>query len=208
MNLRELVWPKLERPPPVMAGQDAAKHQAELQAIKTATLGKEHIAVLIEEARRLMDAENARRAGADARATTYLAIVGVLIPLVAALAPTVVNNRTGDLRTFVSLGLLLMVGAYLLRCGIWAFEVLKVSTAARVDAIDLIELWRDDDPRVELAKRLLYCVRWGRGEVNDKITGIKMAHAYGVRALAMFVFAMLLRAAWDPVVALARVLGN
>jgi hypothetical protein len=207
MNLQEFLWPRLEQPPATLAAQEAEQRKADLEAITSASLAAAHIDTLIEEARRLTDAEAARRTGADARATTYLAVVGVLAPILAALAPAAITTGGGVARPLVTFVLFLAAGGYLIGCGIWSFRVLKVSTAARLDAVDLVRLWKDGDPRDELAKQLLYCVRWSRRDVNYKVSCIKMAHEFAVRALATFVLTMGIRAAWDPVVSLGKTIG-
>jgi hypothetical protein len=206
MNVQEFIWPRLEKDPPTQAAQDAEQRKLDLEAIMAADLGAEHIDTLIEEARRLTDAEAARRTGADTRATTYLAIVGVLAPILAALAPAAITTGGGVVRPLVTLVLFLAAGAYLIGCGIWSFRVLRVSTGARLDAVDYIRLWARQDPRDDLARKLLYCVRWSRGDVNYKVSCIKMAHEFAIRALATFVLTMGVRAAWDPVLALGKAL--
>jgi hypothetical protein len=206
VNLRELVWPLLDEPAPTRAAQEAEQRHADFDVIKDAPLKPEHIEILIEEARRLTDAEAARRTSADTRATTYLAVMGVLAPILATLAPSAVGSKTSAVHSVVTLVLFAAAGLYLLRFGVWSFRVVQVSTGARVDAVDLIKVWEDKDPRIKLAKRLLFCVRWSRRAVNYKVSCIKMAHEYGLRALCVFVLAVIVRSAWDPVLELLRVI--
>lgn len=204
MNLRELVWPLLDEPAPTRAAQEAEQRHADFDTIMDARLKPEHIEILIEEARRLTDAETARRTTADTRATTYLAVMGVLAPILATLAPGGVGVKTSIVHSAITLVLFTAAGLYLLRFGIWSFRAVQVSTGARVDAVDLIKIWEDKDPRVKLAKRLLFCVRWSRRAVNYKVSCIKMAHEYGVRALIVFVLALIFRSAWDPILGLLK----
>ena len=207
MNLSEVFWPRLEEPPATRTAQEAEQRQADLDTIKAAALDPAHIQILIEEARRLTDTETARRTGADTRATGYLAVVGVLAPILATLAPSAIGKNTTVVHGVVTLTLFAAADAYLLGCGFWSFRALKVSMGARVDAVDLIKVWEETDPRIELARRLLFCVRWGRQAANDKVSCIKMAHEFGVRALIVFVLALGVRSSWDPAVGLLKAIG-
>jgi len=200
VNLREWVWPQLEMPPDIRTAQVGASIRGDRGTIDAAVFDVANIDVLIEEARRLNDAENARRSGADTRASTYLAIVGVLAPVLFSLAPVAATTDGGWQQTTLSLVLLIAAGAYLMQCGIWCFRVLRVSRFARVDAMDLVQYGAETDPRPLLIRQLLNCVCYNRAGVNEKVTGIKMAHEFGLRALVTFVLAIMVRAAWNPIV--------
>lgn len=207
-EIREVIWPRLDEDDPTLAGQRAEQRKADLDEIKSAVLKAEHLDVLITEAHRVADDENARRTGADTRATTYLAILGVLAPVLVALTPTALAAGSGIARPIVTLVLFVAMSAYILWFGLWSFRVLTVAAMARLDPKNLIDLWTEQDPRTSLIKELLYCVRWNREPVNRKITCLKMAHEFGVRALVAFVFATLVRVGWDPVVALAKAVAS
>ncbi len=206
MNVREFFWPVLAEPLAIEDAQRLEFEKAEVASIKAAILQDEHIDVLIDEARRLEDAETARRNGADARATTYLAIVGVLAPILAALTPIAIAKDVGLWRSLFTLVPFAVASAYLLWCSVWCFRALKVSSSARLDAIDLARIWANAKERSELAKGLLVCVRLNRRGVNAKVTCIKMAHEFGVRALMTLVLAILIRSSWAPVAGLATAL--
>lgn len=198
------IWPRLEALPAAEVGQEAEKRKLDLATIREADLADD-LDVLIEEARRLTDAEAERRKSAETRATTYLAIVGVLAPILAAVAPTAVATGTGAGRSIVSLIFFLAAGAYLLGCGGWAFRALRVTAGARLDAVDLIGIWTKASPEAALARGLLACVRYNRAPTNDKVSAINMAHLFGVRAFVVFIAAMVVRSAWDPVASLLKI---
>ena len=205
MNLRELVWPMLERPSDVEAGQDAAKTQADLDLIRQATL-PDDLDTLLDETRRLTDAEADRRKTAESKATIYLTVVGVLAPILASITPTILADKGGLTRPLVTLAIFMIAGLYLLRSGLWAFRTLQVGAASRLDAIELIAMWGQPDRKAALAKGLLGCVRRNRAGVNAKVTCIKMAHELGLRAFSMFVLALIVRAVWEPATALIKAL--
>lgn len=206
MNLRELVWPLLERPGHVEAGQDAAKTQVELDFIRQATLADD-LDTLLDETRRLTDAEADRRKTAESKATIYLTVVGVLAPILASITPTILVDKGGLTRPLVTLAIFMIAGLYLLRSGLWAFRTLQVGASSRLDAVELIAMWGQPDRKAALAKGLLGCVRRNRAGVNAKVTCIKMAHELGIRAFLMFVLAIIVRAVWDPAAALLKALA-
>jgi hypothetical protein len=81
---------------------------------------------------------------------------------------------------------------------------LHVSVSHRLDAVDLARLWAIRDRKAALARGLLACVRRDRGAINDKVTSITMSREFGLRALVAFVLAIVIRSAWDPVLALVN----
>ena len=208
MSGRGLFWPRLYEPLPTLAGQQAEAEKAAVASIHAAPMPPAaHINALIAEAHRLEDGEEARRTGADTRATGYLAVFGVLTQVLASTALPPLCHPVDVPKTLCALVFLAVETAYLLAFAYWAFRALQIHTFARVDAGDLLALWTNDDPRPELAKDLLYCVRLNRAPINAKLTCIRMAHAFGIRALFVFVAGALVRVGWDPVTALARAAG-
>jgi hypothetical protein len=195
----------LEMPSEVEAGQDAAKTQADLDLIRQATLADD-LDTLLEETRRLTDAEADRRKTAESKATIYLTVVGVLAPILASITPTVFDDKGGLAHPLITFAIFVVAGLYLLRSGLWAFRTLQVSASARLDTIELVALWGQPDRKATLVKGLLGCVRRNRAGVNAKVTSIKMAHELGLRAFSMFVLALLVRAGWEPAAALIKAL--
>lgn len=134
MNVRELFWPILEVDD---EAEDAERLRIDLNRIETDPL-EDDLDPLIEEARLLAASELERRRATEARANTYLAIAGVLTPVLAAVTPATLG-REGDLvRTFVTLTLFIAAGTYLFQSGRWAFRCLEVGVASRLDAVDLL----------------------------------------------------------------------
>jgi len=205
MNLRDLIWPVLEPLSDVAAAQDAARYAQDLETIRAAT-PSEDLDTLVEEARRLADAETDRWKTAEARAKTYLTVAGVLVPILAGIAPTVFAANDGLPRPLISLLIFMFAGAYLLRGGLWALRTIRVEAWAQLDAVEVIEIWGKAGSKAELAKALLDRVRRNRGAVNAKVSCIKMAHEFWVRALCVFVVALIVRAVWDPAAALLKLL--
>jgi hypothetical protein len=198
MNVREFFWPILE------AGgeaEDAERLRIDLNRIETDPIEGD-LDTLIEEARLLAVSELERRRAVEARANTYLAIAGVLMPVLAAVTPATLG-RDGDLfRTSVTLVLFIAAGAYLFQSGRWAFQCLEVGIASRLDAVDLLSRWAGPDRKVALIRGKFTCVRRDRARINFKVTCVKMAHTFAVRAFAVFLIAIGCRYAWEPAMAI------
>lgn len=198
MRRLDLFWPTLEHPTDAEKAQAATRRQIELDDIRSAVIADD-APILIEEAHRLADAEIDRRRTAETKATIYLTVVGVLSPILLAIAPEALDPQNGWPRLCVTLALFLLAGGYLLRCGIWALKALGVQASSRLDARELIEIWERPDRQAALAKELMYCVRADRERVNAKVTSIVMAQHFATRAFAMFILAMVVRSGWKPV---------
>jgi hypothetical protein len=102
----------------------------------------------------------------------------------------------------VTLGLFTAAAGYLFGGAVWAFLTLRIAVSFRIDVMDLVSIWATPARKADLAKGLLSCVRYERRGVNEKVSFIKMAHAFGLRAMAVFLAAMVVHTAWDPVAAL------
>ncbi len=207
MSRSDFIWPTLEVIEDAEKIRLAEKRKQDLEMIRTAVI--DHDAeILIEEARRLADLENDRRKTAETKAAIYLTFVGVLSPILATIAPEALNPRDGWAKLIATLALFLLAGAYLLRCGAWAFQAIAVRSSAHPDAVELVGFWSSSDRKAELAKDLLKCARLNRQGVNDKVTAIKMAHEFATRAFLTFILALLIRAAWAPLATVLAAIAN
>ncbi|MEO8114134.1 MAG: hypothetical protein ABI655_07140, partial [Phenylobacterium sp.] len=179
MRAWDWLWPMLERPDDADRAREAQSLRADLEAVKAAKLD-EDVEVLLDEARRLFDAEGERRKGADGRATAYLTVLGVLIPLLAAVAPSALGPTKDVAKSVVTLVLFTAAAGYLFGGAVWAFLTLRISVAYRMDAIDLVNIWATPARKADLVKGVLSCVRYERRGVNETVSAIKMAHAFGL----------------------------
>lgn len=198
MRLADLFWPTLEQPNDTVLRQDADRLTRDLAAIETSTISQD-VDILIEEARRLGDLEHERRKIAETKAAIYLTFVGVLAPVLATIAPEALAPDKGWIHPFITLGLFLAAGAYLLQCGAWALRAIKVQVSHHPDAAELATMWGSEDRKSALARDLLRCTRLNRPGVNVKVSAIKMAHEFATRAFVMFVLGLLVRTGWTPV---------
>jgi hypothetical protein len=191
----EWLWPRLDPP----SSQQAIDQQRRLASLKEKVkqgVWTEQSDVALEEARRLFDAEQERRRGADSKAGIYLAAITALIPVLASLLPNLWGNEIG--KAFAGLSLLVFVCAliYLLRAGLWAFGTIKISGFSQLGPSDIAESWNSKNPEEQLAKHLLQSVIFNFDRTNKKLSCIKMSHEYLLRAFFCFVAFLTIQAVW------------
>lgn len=192
---REWVLPLLDRPDASTITADQARLGRELDAID-AQGWSTNVDVALDEARRIFDAEMARRASADAKATTYMAVVAALVPIGLSVQGAVAEGKIGSAPSWVNLTILAVGMLYVIGAGLWAFRVLKVSGAARADVPDVLRAWKRRDPRTHLVRSILKAARLNWSGVNEKVTGIRMAHEYLMRAFLVFSMLLIINAGW------------
>jgi hypothetical protein len=150
----------------------------------------------LEEARRLADSEAERRRGTDQKAATYLPLVAALIPLVLTLVSASWEKKAGSAPIWLNMVLLGLAVAYTANAGHWAFRELEVSVSHEPGLSDFEKAWAVPHPSQRLARRLLLHTRRNRNGVNWKVTCIKMAHEYLLRAFLTFSLLLLVNIGW------------
>ncbi len=196
--LPEWLWPRLQPLSIAMQIDQAERIKTRRDKITTEQWVKS-ADVALEEARRLFDAEQDRRRGADSKAAVYLAVITALIPVLAAVLPSLWkegdNFYSGVLLFFFTAALI-----YLLRAGLWAFETIRVSGFSQVDPIDLLESKCQEDLRHGLIKKLLLCLNANMDGTNKKVSCIKMTHEFLWRTFISFGILLLFNALWPGTV--------
>ena len=152
--------------------------------------------VVLEESRRLFDAEVDRRKGADAKAGIYLAAITALIPVLVSLLPTLWSDKSNKWLGCLGLFIFVWAVAYLLRAGAWAFRTLQVAGFAQLGPGELVKSWSKKTPKAALAKQLSSAVLYNYPLVNRKVSGIKMTHEYLLRAFLSFTILLVLQVMW------------
>jgi hypothetical protein len=194
----EFFWPRLE---PLTTTQETAKaardqqNETYIRSLKP----KKQAAVALDEARRLSDAENERRRSADQKATTYLAFVAAILPLILTVTTAFWDKKAGNVPLWLNISLLIVAVLYTLRAGKWAFEVLKVTASHRLGASDFDKAWKQTDPTIHLTQSILQTIRLNETGTNEKVSGIKMTHAFLFRAFIAFFLLLAVNILW-PVV--------
>lgn len=196
--LRDMIIPLLDRPDAKTLRAQETRRERDLAGVDAQDWST-HTDVALDEARRIFDAEMARRASADSKATTYMAVIAALVPIGLSVQGAVVEGKIGSAPSWVNLTILAIGMLYVIGAGLWAFRVLKVSAAARTDVPDVQEAWKRRDPRMHVVRATLKAARMNWSGVNEKITGIRMAHEYLMRAFLVFAMLLIVNAGWTLV---------
>lgn len=197
-NIREFLWPILERPTTAEVQREGAAAIELHLSIQQGdwTLGAD---VALDEARRLFDAEAERRRSADTKAGIYFAAITALVPVLTSLIPSIWSDKASATFAVTSLFIFALAVCYLVKAGLWAFHTLKVSRFNQVHSSDLARIAGDLESRVALAKELTQAVTSNYPLVNEKVTCIKMTHEFLLRAFLTFALLMVVQGLWPPV---------
>lgn len=158
--------------------------------------------VALEEARRIFDAEQERRRGADSKAGLYLAAITALMPILVTVFPGLWDEQDNKAMSVTLLVIFICALIYLMRAGLWALQTIKTSAAAQLGAGDIADCFSSDRPEEQLVRQLLNAVIYNYNGTNQKISCIKMTHEYLLRAFFCFVAFLAVQAVW-PVAAWA-----
>ena len=166
----------------------------DLDAIKAAKFSKEAERAL-DEAQRVAAAETERVRTAESKATTYLAVLAALVPLVLTLQAATWEDKSGPAPEGLKLAILFIATVYVGAAGYHAFRTLQVAGFERVVEGEIAAAWRTARPLTKLVRSTLLASRRSREAVNAKVTRIKVTHQHLVRAFGAFVLLLAL----DPV---------
>lgn len=183
--LRDFFWPWLER----LTRQETEEREQRRKGDETriATLNfATDTDVALEEARRIADSEAERRRGTDQKAATYLPLVVALVPLVLAAASALWEEKAGSAPVWLNMLLLGLAVAYTAAAGLWAFRVLEVTISHEPGLGDFELAWKKPHPDQTFARRILLYTRLNQERINWKVSCIKMAHAFLLRAFLTF----------------------
>lgn len=195
-RVTDFVWPALNK----SGSDDQVKLMSGLnEAVEEGNWAK-GADVALEEARRIFDAESERRSRADSKAGIYLAAITALIPVLTSLLPNLWGSEIHIVQGSFSLLTFGISVTYLVGAGWWAFKTINVAVSYTISPYDIAMSWKTDSPEQELAKRLAKAVIANYGRVNEKVSFIKLTHAYLLRSFFCFVALLLIQTGW-PVAA-------
>lgn len=177
--------------------------QNDISAINAAKFSSEPERAL-DEAQRVAAAEVERARTAESKATTYLAVLAALVPLVITLQAATWEDKSGPAPEAIKIVVLFIAIIYVAAAGYHAFKTLQVSGFHRVMESDVAAAWRTPSPLQRLTNSTLLSSRMSRDAVNAKVTRIKATHQHLVRAFAAFVLLLSL----DPIFYAAGAIGN
>ena len=193
--LREFFWPWLEQLTAEENERQKKRREAERARIEALTLSRDGD-IALDEARRMADSEAERRRGTDQKAATYLPLVAALIPLILTVVSTLWENNAGSAPNWLNMLLLGLAVAYTAAAGLWAFRVLKVTISHEAGLGDFELAWKKPHPAREFARRILLYTRLNQDPINWKVSCIKMAHAFLLRAFVTFSLLLILNIVW------------
>lgn len=194
MNWRKLVDPVFPVVEPFDDAQATALKErldADLQAIRTADWSS-HEERALDEAQRIADAEADRVNKSEAKASTYLAALAALVPVILTIEAASWEKKSGPAPEWAKLTILSIATIYVAAAAFHAFRTLHVAGFRRVGEAELSAAWRSPHPLRRLTRETLLATRLSRDTVNSKVTGILLTRAHLVRAFAAFILLLLL----------------
>jgi len=198
----DFFWPRLSRPTVAQIEERARLQEQDLQLVKGAKWDK-HPEIALECAKALNEQETERKKSSEGKASIYLAVIAAIFPVLVSLPKDLYGDKLPEMGTgwqAVLLGLFVLGVTYLVRCGIWAFRTLAVSTHNRIDATDIVRLWGESNANDALIRDLLITTRMNRDGVNAKVAYIKMAHAFLLRTFIAFATLLLVAVLRQPII--------
>jgi hypothetical protein len=193
--LREFFWPWLEQLSDEQVEKQREARDADRARIERLDLRRDGT-VALEEARRMADSEGERRRVTDQKAATYLPLVAALIPLILTVVSILWGAATGSAPAWINMLLLGLAVAYTAAAGLWAFRVLEVSVSHEAGIKDFEKAWKKARPAEEFTRRILDYTRLNQDHINWKVSCIKMAHAFLMRAFITFSLLLILNIVW------------
>lgn len=160
-------------------------------------------AAALEQANRIMDGELERRKNAEAKATTYLAVLAALVPVTLSIEAAEWDHKTGPAPEWLRLTILIIAVIYTAAAGWFAFRALQVSGVHVVGVYDLAKAWQTANGAQKLAESTARHIQASHGAINAKVTSIKVTHAHLIRAFFFFILLLLI----DPVAFQLKAMG-
>lgn len=146
----------------------------------------------LDEAQKVAAAETERVRTAEGKATTYLAVLAALVPVIITLQAANWEKKAGPAPDAARLFVLAVATVYVAAAGFHAFMTLQVRGFQRVGEAEIAAAWRTPNPLRKLTRGTLLATRRSRDTVNAKITRIRVTHEHLLRAFGTFVLLLLL----------------
>ena len=191
-------WPMLGR----ISAADKQKYDLEdldldrkINSFK-AVNDKEVIGVYLEAVLRIQADEEGRKASAESRATTFIAALAAIIPLMTwalgnSARPAISTGWFSLAWSILWTLIFILSVAYFIASTYWSLRSINVANYHVIGIETLLEFNKGcTDVSREMIKRILLYSRKNRDTINEKITFIKIAQAHFVRGV--FVLAGLL----------------
>lgn len=187
----DLVFPYIEKLTPTEQAAEDERLQRDIVAIEAAyyKLNDERA---LDEAQKVSATEIERVRTAEAKATTYLAVLAALVPVIITLQAANWEKKAGPAPDAARLLVLAVATIYIAAAGYHAFKTLQVAGFQRIGEAEIAAAWRTQKPLSKLTRGTLLATRRSRDAVNAKITRIRVTHEHLLRAFGTFILLLLL----------------
>lgn len=185
------VFPYIE---PLTATQKTAQAwrlQQDRVAIQAANWARNEERAL-DEVQKVAAAEMERVRTAEGKATTYLAVLAALVPVIITLQAANWEKKAGPAPDAARLFVLTLATVYVAAAGYHAFMTLQVRGFQKVGESEIVAAWRTPNPLSKLIRGTLLATRNSRDVVNEKVTRILVTHEHLLRAFGLFILLLLL----------------
>lgn len=199
MDLMQAIWPRpeqLETADIAVVRKAGIELDAQIKGLQG--LGDAEATLYLDAAQRIADEEDRRKTGAESRATTFIAAVAALIPLMTwaisnATPPTTCTPGWGCFAWTGAFGLAVV---YFITAAYWALKTLAVANYHAIGVEDLVYAKeRRLDIQKTLIQQTLLQARRNRDTINQKLTYIKIAQRRFFNGLVVLGLLLML----DPV---------
>ncbi|KTT98220.1 hypothetical protein SB4_11760 [Sphingomonas sanguinis] len=146
----------------------------------------------LDEAQKVAAAEMERVRTAEGKATTYLAVLAALVPVIITLQAANWEKKAGPAPDGARLFVLALATVYVAGAGFNAFKTLQVRGFQKVGESEIVAAWRTPTPLRKLTRGTLLATRNSRAVVNEKVTRILVTHEHLLRAFGIFILLLLL----------------
>jgi hypothetical protein len=199
IDLMQAIWPRpeqLETSDIAVSNQAGIELDTQIKGLQG--LGDAEATPYLDAAQRIADEEDRRKTGAESRATTFIAAVAALIPLMTWSISNAATNTTctPGWGCFAWTGTFGLAVTYFITAAYWALKTLAVANYHVIGVEDLVHA---KERRLNIQKTLiqqtLLQARRNRDTINRKLTYIKVAQQRFFNGLVVLGFLLIL----DPV---------
>jgi hypothetical protein len=178
-HLMQAIWPQPEQLAPAdIAALHHSGIELDARIADLAGLGDPETALYLDAAQRITDEEDRRKTGAESRATTFIAAVAALIPLLTwsitnATPPSTCTPGWGCVAWTGTFGLAVV---YFITAAYWALKTLAVANYHVIGVEDLVQA-KESSQHIQkaLIQQTLLQARRNRETINQKLTHITVA---------------------------------
>lgn len=187
----DLVFPYIEKLTHAEQVAEDQRLQKDIAAIEAADYTSNDERAL-DEAQKVSASEIERVRTAEGKATTYLAVLAALVPIIITLQAANWEKKAGPAPDAARLMVLAVATIYVAAAGYHAFKTLQVAGFQRIGEAEIAAAWKTQNPLRKLTRGTLLATRRSRDAVNAKVTRIRVTHEHLLRAFGTFVFLLLL----------------